>query len=314
MAGVDTAKETKEGGQTGGSLPRGVFCICLSAFGFALMAMFVRLADVVGEPIPAIQKAFFRNVVALAIALPAFLRARSAGSGVRVVGAMSPRDWMMLVLRAVLGTLGIFTNFYAISAIPICDAMALNKTAPFFTLLACWALMGERMTLRQASCVVVAFIGAMLVVKPGFLGGFGGAALVGLASGAFAGFAYALLHVLGRRGVPASFIILFFSAFSCVACVPFIVVGGCSMNAAQFAVLCGAGSGAALGQFGITWAYKFAEPRQIAVYDYTGILFAAALGFAMFGQVPDALSCLGFALIVAMAAFVHSRRPAARLP
>jgi len=287
---------------------RGIFCICISAFGFALMAMFVRLADVVGEPIPAIQKAFFRNIVAIAIALPAFLKARRAGAGIRVGGAMSPRDWAMIVLRAVFGTLGIFANFYAISAIPICDAMALNKTAPFFTLLACWAFMGERMTIRQASCVAVAFIGAMLVVKPGFSDGLTGASLVGLASGAFAGFAYALLHWLGRRGVSASFIIMFFSAFSCIACIPFIASGFCAMNAVQVAVLCGAGAGAALGQFGITWAYRFAEPRQIAVYDYTGILFAAALGFAAFGQAPDALSCLGFAFIIAMAALIYSRR------
>ena len=80
------------------------------------------------------------------------------------------------------------------------------------------------------------------------------------------------------------------------------------MNSAQIASLCGAGVGAALGQFGITWAYRFAEPRQLAVYDYTGILFTAALGFVAFGQVPDALSCIGFAVIVAMAVLVHHRR------
>ena len=239
---------------------------------------------------------------AFAIALPAFLKAGRSGTA---VGAMSPRDWTMLTLRALLGTLGIITNFYAISAIPISDAMALNKTAPFFTLLACWAFMGERMSLRQALCVAGAFVGAMFVVKPGFAGGFGVAALVGLSSGAFAGFAYALLHGLGRRGVPASFIIVFFSAFSCVACVPFIVAAGCPMNAVQAAVLCGAGAGGALGQFGITWAYRFAEPRQIAVYDYTSILFAAALGFAVFGQTPDPLSCLGFVTIAAMAALIR---------
>ena len=296
-----------KGEQVGISKLRGGLCICLSAFGFALMAMFVRFVDVVGEPMPAIQKAFFRNLVALAIALPAFLKTCRSETMARI-GAMSSRDWAMLIARAVLGTLGIFTNFYAISAIPICDAMALNKTAPFFTLIACWAFMGEQMKPRQMLCVIGAFIGATLVIKPGFAGGFGSAALVGLSSGAFAGVAYALLHGLGKRGIPASFIIMFFSAFSCVACIPFIVAVGRSMNSAQIASLCGAGVGAALGQFGITWAYRFAEPRQIAVYDYTGILFTAALGFVAFGQVPDALSCIGFAVIVAMAVLVHHRR------
>ena len=68
----------------------------------------------------------------------------------------------------------------------------------------------------------------------------------------------------------------------------------------QVLALLGAGASAAVGQFGITWAYRFAEPRQVAVYDYTGILFAAALGFLAFGQVPDILSAFGFAAIIGM--------------
>ena len=142
-----------------------------------------------------------------------------------------------------------------------------------------------------------------LVVKPGF-SEVSRASAVGLASGGSAGLAYALLHGLGRRGVNGSFVILFFSAFSCIACVPFILSGYCPMALAQLAALCGAGAGAALGQYGITWAYRFAEPRQIAVYDYSGILFSAALGFLAFAQVPDALSCAGFVVIVAMAALL----------
>ncbi|MBQ3288253.1 MAG: DMT family transporter [Kiritimatiellae bacterium] len=290
---------------------RGIVCICLSAFGFALMAMFVRMADVVGEPLPAIQKAFFRNLVAVALALPAFLRMRRRDPALRRGGPMSAGDWLALVLRALCGTLGVFTNFYAISVIPLCDAMALNKTAPFFTLLACWVFLGERMRPRQLLCVMGAFLGAMLVVKPGFSGGLTLPSLVGLSSGAFAGFAYALLHRLGRRGVSGTFIVLFFSVFSCLACLPFIAVGSKPMNGAQLAALGGAGAGAALGQFGITWAYRFAEPRQIAVYDYSGLIFVSAFGFMAFGQVPDAWSCLGFATIVSMAVLLYARERAA---
>ena len=76
----------------------------------------------------------------------------------------------------------------------------------------------------------------------------------------------------------------------------------------QLLMLFGAGAGAAVGQFGITWAYRFAEPRQIAVYDYSGIVFAALLGFVAFGQIPDLLSVLGFAVIIGMAIVLH-RRP-----
>ena len=63
-------------------------------------------------------------------------------------------------------------------------------------------------------------------------------------------------------------------------------------------ILFGAGAGAALGQFGITLAYGFAAPREIAVYDYANILFTAAFGLLFFGQVPDGWSIAGVIAIL----------------
>ena len=152
-----------------------------------------------------------------------------------------------------------------------------------------------------------AYPGAEVEIVPGVTAALSGAALLGLSSGFCAGAAYAFLHKLGKEGVDSAFIILFFSIFSCVACVPFLVCGFCPMTGLQLLMLIGAGAGAALGQFGITWAYRFAEPRQIVVYDYTCILFTAALGFLAFGQIPDLLSVLGFAVIIGMAIVLHRR-------
>ena len=290
------------------SVRKGIACILLSAFGFALMAMFVRLADVCGgEPLPAVQKALFRNLVAAAIAGWAFFSRPSAarkGAGM----PSGPKSWADMILRCSFGTIGIFANFYALTHIPVGNAMALNRTAPFFTLLMSWLILGQRMTMRQTLCVTGAFAGAMFVIKPGCDGIFSGPALVGLFSGFGAGAAYTFLHKLGKAGVDGSFIILFFSVFSCVACVPFLVCGFAPMSPLQTAVLLVAGACAALGQFGITWGYRFAEPRQIAVYDYTGIIFASLLGYLAFGQIPDVLSIAGFTVIIGMGLVLHFRR------
>lgn len=290
------------------SVRKGIACILLSAFGFALMAMFVRLADVCGgEPLPAVQKALFRNLVAAAIAGWAFFSRPSAarkGAGM----PSGPKFWADMILRCSFGTIGIFANFYALTHIPVGNAMALNRTAPFFTLLMSWLILGQRMTMRQTLCVTGAFAGAMFVIKPGCDGIFSGPALVGLFSGFGAGAAYTFLHKLGKAGVDGSFIILFFSVFSCVACVPFLVCGFAPMSPLQTAVLLVAGACAALGQFGITWGYRFAEPRQIAVYDYTGIIFASLLGYLAFGQIPDVLSVAGFTVIIGMGLVLHFRR------
>ena len=288
------------------SLRKGILCILLSAFGFALMAMFVRLADACGDSqLPAVQKALFRNLVAAVIAGWAFFR-RAPSASHEVSLPDSFKTWSDLLFRCVFGSIGIFANFYALTHIPVGNAMALNRTAPFFTLLMSWLLLGQRMTLRQTLCVAGAFAGAMFVIKPG-TGMLSGHALIGLFSGFGAGAAYAFLHKLGKAGIDGAFIILFFSVFSCIACVPFLVCGFVPMSSLQVVVLLAAGACAALGQFGITWGYRFAEPRQVAVYDYTGIIFAAILGFLAFGQIPDALGLIGFVVIIIMGLALHYR-------
>jgi drug/metabolite transporter (DMT)-like permease len=208
----------------------------------------------------------------------------------------------------VFGTVGIFANFYALSRIPIGEAMTLNKTAPFFTVFFSWIFLGEKVSRRQALCLVLAFFGAMLVMKPGFGGDDMFASAVALTGGLGAGLAYVCVHQLGRMKVDGAFIVLFFSAFSCIASLPFMVADFAPMTCGQVAILLGAGVGAAIGQFGVTAAYRYAEPRSIAAFDYTNVIFTALFGFAFFGQVPDLLSVAGFAVILLAA--LRLSRPA----
>ena len=275
---------------------KAVFSIVASAFGFALMAMFVRLCDGYGEEISSFQKGFFRNFIAFAIAAAVFCRGAEARRGTKLLGGWRPAA--VLLLRSAIGTVGIFANFYALGKIPISDAQTLNKTAPFFTVLFVWIFLGEKMTRRQAAAIAAAFAGVLLVAKPGFECVDGFAVSMGLLGGVAAGGAYACLRKLGIYKLDGAFIVLFFSAFSCLASVPFMVAGFTPMTAAQVWILIGAGAGAALGQFGITAAYRFAAPGSIAVFDYTNIIFTAALGFLFFAQIPDLWSVLGYAAII----------------
>jgi drug/metabolite transporter (DMT)-like permease len=283
---------------------KAVFCIIASAFGFALMAAFVRLCDGYGAEISSFQKAFFRNSIAFVIAV--FVFCRNSGTQ-RLKPFISRRAAAVLLLRSIVGTAGIFANFYALGKIPISDAQTLNKTAPFFTVLFAWIFLGERMTRRQMLAIAAAFAGVVLVAKPGFEGVDGFAVAMGLFGGVAAGGAYACLRKLGIYRLDGAFIVLFFSAFSCCAALPFILTGFTPMTAEQVLVLSGAGIGAAIGQFGITAAYRFSAPGSVAVFDYTNIIFTAALGFMFFGQIPDRWSVMGYAAIV-MAAMVMRKK------
>lgn len=278
---------------------KGIVAIVASAFGFAVMATCVRLCDELGAPVSSVQKSFFRNLLAFAIALAVFRRETRKG------GIAFP---LSLWLRSALGTAGIFANFYALSHIPIADGQTLNKTAPFFTVLLARIFLDERLGIRQMLALAVAFGGTVLVAKPGFAADSAAwPLLAGVGGGICAGAAYTCLRKLALQRIDPAFVVLFFSAFSSLASVPFMLVRFDPMNWAQLAALFGAGVGAALGQFGITAAYRFAAPGEIAVFDYSNILFTAALGYVCFAQVPDRWSVLGMVLIV-VAALVMRRR------
>lgn len=163
----------------------------------------------------------------------------------------------------------------------------------------------------QATAVAIAFCGAILVVKPGFaVSGVLIPSIIGVTGGFCAGVAYTLVRVLGQRGERGPFIVLFFSAFSCIVTLPFLIFDFHPMSATQIITLLLAGLSAAGGQFTITAAYTHAPAREVSVFDYTQIVFAAGLGFLFFNQIPDLFSILGYCMIsgVAVWMFFYNNR------
>ena len=125
-----------------------------------------------------------------------------------------------------------------------------------------------------------------------------------------AGGAYTCVRWLGIKGENGKLIVLFFSVFSCVLTVPYLIFDYHYMTAFQWFALLMAGVFAAGGQFAITAAYTHAPSREISVYDYSQIIFAAVVGFFVFGDIPDLWSFVGYFIIIAMAVwmFVYNNR------
>ena len=96
-------------------------------------------------------------------------------------------------------------------------------------------------------------------------------------------------------------IVLFFSAFSCLTMLPFLIFDFHPMSLYQLIMLLCAGLAASGGQFSITAAYCNAPAREISVYDYSQIIFATLLGIIFFGELTDIYSFIGYAIIILMA-------------
>ena len=273
----------------------GILYIMCAAFCFALMNLFVRLSG----DLPVMQKSLFRNLVAAGIALAMIVKEREKIQ-FRTEQASAAKNLGFLLVRAGAGTIGILCNFYAVGTLNIADASMLNKLSPFFAIIFSIFVLKERPKRKEWLAVIVAFLGALFVVKPSFhMESI--PALIGLCGGLFAGLAYTFVRKLGQNGVKGNLIVFFFSTFSCLVVLPGVILQYKPMTGQQLLFLLLAGLAAAGGQFSITAAYTKAPAKEISVFDYTQVIFAALLSLVVLGEWPDVYSFIGYAIIIGTA-------------
>ena len=264
---------------------RAVLFMLVSAAAFAAMGAFVKAA----ADVPVVEKVVVRNLISLVIAGVVVWRA-----GKPFLGRRGNRK--LLLLRGLLGVAGVTCYFYAIDHLILADAAMLTKLSPFFVAVFALAFLGEQPPRAVLLAMVIAFIGGVLVIKPRFdlsiL-----PALVGLASSVFAGGAYTVVRSLRSREAPET-IVFTFSLITVVVLAPFVAGRLYVPSFREALLLLGIGVGAAIGQFGLTLAYRYAPAAGVSIYSYTTIVFSALLGVAIWGEVPDVLSLIGGVLIL----------------
>ena len=268
---------------------KGIISIMISAAGFAGMSFFVKLSG----KVPVIEKAMFRNAVALVVA---YIIMRREGVSFYV----EKKNRLPLFLRCFFGTAGLICNFLAIGSLKLGDSSILQKMAPFFSIVMSIFILQEKPNLTSIVSVLVALLGAAFVVKPG-QGLLGLPALVGLLGGFCAGTAFTFVRKLGTHGVRGAQIVFYFSFISSIALLPICFLQFRPLSAEQLLFLTGAGLCAAVGQIFVTKAYSYAPAKEISVFDYSQVIFSAILGFVILGELPDIYSFIGYALIFSMA-------------
>lgn len=268
---------------------KGILLILGAAAGFAFMNLFVKLSG----DLPTFQKAFFRNLVACLIASIAIIKNPH-------IVKTAKGNFGGILARSIFGLSGVVLNFYAISGLNIADASLLNKLSPFFAMIFSIFLLKEKARKAEWAIVALAFFGAIFVIKPSFSYSVL-PAVAGLFSGMFAGLAYTFVRKVTKNGVAGSMVVFSFSAISTVILLPFFIMGYKPMTHKQLFFLIMAGVSAAVGQYFITFAYKFAPAKEISVFDYTQVIFATLLGLLILGEAVDYLSFFGYFIIFAAA-------------
>ena len=270
---------------------KGIFCIIIAGFGFALMSLFVKLSG----DLPSMQKGFFRNIIAVFISSIPLIKHW------RVINI--PRNntgWLVLISRSVFGTIGLVLNFYAISHISLADSSIIQKLSPFIILILSYIFFKEEMTRFQVFAIVIAFIGIIFIIKPSGNDIISMGALAALLGALCSGIAYTCVRYLGTHNISGEFIIFFFSSLSSLMLLPYLILDYRTMTYYQLSMLLLAGISATIGQYGVTFAYKFAAAKNISVFDYSQVLFSGIFGYMFFGEFPDFQSLIGYIIVISV--------------
>lgn len=269
---------------------KGMLFIVFATIGFSFMSFFVKLSG----DLPTMQKAFFRNAFALIIAIMTLFSGKQKFVIKKEYGAD-------IMFRCLFGTTGLIANFYAIDRLILADANMLNKLSPFFAILVSIPLLKERPSKTDIIATIIAFAGALLILRPTPGNMELVQALIGLYGGFGAGTAYAFVRKATGKGASTPVIVICFSLFSCMLTLPFMIMNYKPMSNMQLLMLIAAGLSATVGQFSITTAYKYAPAKKLSVFDYLQVIFAALWGILFLHEIPTLLSIIGYVVIIGVA-------------
>jgi drug/metabolite transporter (DMT)-like permease len=267
-----------------------------SAASFLMLNTMNVFAKLLSASHSALEVAFYRNLIAV-IPFAVWFFLLGHREGLKIQGRSGP-----LVIRSVIGTVSLITTFRAFNALPMADAQALFFTASLFVPVMGYVFLKEHVGPYRWSAVIVGFLGMLVIVRPS-----GTVNLTGVSFALTAAFMHAslgtLLRVLGRTERPetVTFYFLAIGAALIGLVMPFVATVPAWD---EVPLLIGAGLSGALAQILLSVAYKYAPVALVTIFNYTGIIWATAYGWFIWGDWPARPVWVGASIIIASSLFI----------
>jgi drug/metabolite transporter (DMT)-like permease len=277
--------------QTGRDRPfLGIGCKVAATLFFALMFASIRW---LGPYFPLGEIVFFRSVLGLpVIVFAAFLTGGPSLLFTRRIDSHA--------LRSIAGTISMFCNFAAYIFLPLADATAIGFAAPLFVVILAALMLSERVHVYRWSAVVLGFIGVLIIAGPE--GGASRSALYG-AFFALAGAGLTAVAMIFLRRMSAhehSITIAFYFMLTSAAVALITALFGWNIPTGEQAlVLIFTGLAGGTGQLFLSFSYRFSEASALAPFDYAAMIWAVALGYFLFGELPTPQVWVGGVIVIA---------------
>ncbi len=266
------------------------------------MACFIvndSLVKIASASLPAGQLIFVRGAMASLWVL-AVMRA----TGVEARLGQLARGWV--AGRAAIDAFASLAYLISLFHLPIANATAINMASPLFIVALAVPLLGERVDAARGLAVAVGFAGVLLVIQPR-VEGFNAFALLCLG----ATFLHALRDFATRKvpaGIPSLAITLSTAvAVTLLAGLLSAFQGWVAIGAREWALLATASVFLATGYHLIIASVRAGDVSVVAPFRYSGLLFALVIGWAVWGDVPNALAWAGIALLIAAGLYLVRR-------
>jgi drug/metabolite transporter (DMT)-like permease len=277
-----------------------------SALAFTVMAALIKH---VGDRYPVGEVVFFRSAFAL-FPLMAWLAARR-----EVVASIRTTNFLGHARRSLAGSFGMFCNFTALALLPLPDATAIGYASPFFATALGAVVLKEHVRPYRWLAVILGFCGVLVMMVPhlrhglletGLSGGSALGAVVALTSAAFSGVASVEVRRLSHTERTGS-IVFYFCTISASFGLMTILFGWVWPTASDAAALIGAGVVGGIGQILFSASFRHADVSVLAPFDYVSLIWALAIGLAIFGEWPAAEVLFGAGIVVGSGVFLVMR-------
>ena len=271
---------------------------------FVLMASFIKAAS---SEVPPGETVFFRSLFALPVIVGWLAWRGDLRTGLKTSNPMGH------VWRGVIGTSAMGMSFAGLAILPLYEVKAIQYAMPLFVVILAAVMLGETVRKVRLAAVGLGMIGVLIILWPR-LTAFGGAMDPRLAFGAIVvltgSFAAAMAQIFVRRLVETeetAAIVFWFSITATLLSLLTLPFGWTVPSATVAGYLVLAGLFGGVGQILLTSSYRFADASIIAPFEYASMLFAVAIGFAFFGEVPTWTMLFGAVLVIAAGVLIILR-------
>ncbi|RLC39352.1 MAG: EamA family transporter [Candidatus Nealsonbacteria bacterium] len=205
---------------------------------------------------------------------------------------------LLLILRSLLTGFTMIVYFYTIRAMDLTDAVTIKQLSPFFIILLASISLREKISFKLVTIFILTFLGAMLVIKPGFRSDIY-PAIIGLLGVMLTAGSHVTLRQLRLTDHPLVIVNFFGYTIGLLSFGVLLWQGNFHIpNTSNLFILILLGLAGLGAQFALTKAYQMAPINLISPYLYSQIIFSTFLGILIFKEIPDLFTIFGVTLII----------------